>query len=155
VITEGGNDPKVVGLVYIAAFAPVPPSRLMWMWPRQSSMVDSQVPWSTQGCGARLEYPESAFHRVAGVTLRASGPVAFGVAGPLHQMREGTSWVTGIASVPLSPSEASAQDQGRGFVDLYFGGTHLFKSDVPTWEFDDTEPVVGGRSASGSARTGA
>jgi hypothetical protein len=71
-------------------------------------MADSQVPWSTQGCGARLEYPESAFHRVAGVTLRASGPVAFGVAGPLHQMREGTSWVSSVScsSLPLPPRES-------------------------------------------------
>ena len=42
-------------------------------------------------------------------------------------------------------SVAFAQDQGHGFADLYFGGTHLFKSDVPTWEFNDTEPVGGAR----------
>jgi hypothetical protein len=48
--------------------------------------------------------------------------------------------------VPLSPDTASAhEDRERGFADLYFGGTHLFKSDVPTWEFNDTESVVGGR----------
>ena len=29
VITEAGNDPKVVGLVYIAAFAPPPAQRFM------------------------------------------------------------------------------------------------------------------------------
>ena len=51
----------------------------------------------------------------------------------------------GFASVVFSPHVGSAQDQGHGFADLYFGGTHLFKSDVPTWEFNDTEPVVGGR----------
>jgi outer membrane protein with beta-barrel domain len=52
---------------------------------------------------------------------------------------------TGFAPASLLPSDASAQDQGRGFVDLYFGGSHFFKSDVPTWDFDDTEPIVGGR----------
>jgi hypothetical protein len=49
----------------------------------------------------------------------------------------------GFVPVVLLPDVASAQDQGHGFA--VFGSTHLFKSDVPTWEFNDTEPVVGGR----------
>jgi Outer membrane protein beta-barrel domain len=47
--------------------------------------------------------------------------------------------------VSVCPYPASAQDRERGFVDLYLGATHLAKSDVPTWTFNDAVPVGGAR----------
>jgi hypothetical protein len=44
---------------------------------------------------------------------------------------------------PVAAEEGESRE--RGFVDLYFGGTRLFESDVPTLKFADTETVSGGR----------
>jgi len=58
VITEVGNDPRVVGLVYIAAFAPdTGESVLSLIQNPPPGAADSQVPWGLEALGGAVTQP--------------------------------------------------------------------------------------------------
>lgn len=48
--------------------------------------------------------------------------------------------------VMLTAGSAVAQERERGFVDLYYGMTKLFESDVSNWKFEDERGVAGLRA---------
>ena len=63
VITEAGNDPRVVGLVYIAAFAPDTGESVLSLIQNPSPgapaafMADSQLPWGLEALGGAVTQP--------------------------------------------------------------------------------------------------
>jgi pimeloyl-ACP methyl ester carboxylesterase len=63
VITEAGNDPRVVGLVYIAAFAPDAGESVLSLIQNPppgvpaAFMADSQLPWGLEALGGAVTQP--------------------------------------------------------------------------------------------------